>query len=63
MSEYGEKIISIESQILLGDTNPTYFIDLVTTDRDGHKSRGNLRAVTNLTLARSIARQIANAIP
>ncbi len=58
-----EKYISIEQQTLMGDTWQTYFVDLVTVAADGHKSHSNIRSVTNVHLARQIARELARAIP
>lgn len=53
--------ISVESQRLMHDTYDTYFIDVVTVLPNGKTSRGNLRSVSDIHLARQIARDYANA--
>lgn len=55
--------VSIEAQTLMSDSYRTYFVDVVSIAPDGHASRSNIRSVTDVHLARQIARDIAKAVP
>jgi hypothetical protein len=57
-----DKYISIEAQQLMGDSYATYFVDMVNVNSSG-ASRANLRSVTNVHLARKIARDVAKMVP
>jgi hypothetical protein len=53
-------LISLESEVLLGRTFTTFFIDRVDVGKDGTRAHSNLRAVENITEARLIARAYAD---
>lgn len=56
------KYVAVEVQTLMGDSRPTYVVDIVNV-REGVANHGNLRSCDNVHLARQIARDIAKQVP
>jgi hypothetical protein len=57
-----DKYVAIEAQTLMGDSRPTYFVDIVNV-KEGVANHGNLRSCDDVHLARQIARDVASVVP